>query len=163
MDRDTFWKIVDNARSKVDDVHDIAPLVTEVLQNLEASDIIAFKQHQCDLLNDSYRWDLWAVASIINGGCSDDGFDYFRAWLMANGKDRWEAAMSVPETIGQWAKGDEEFELFDYVAIKAFESKFSEDFPYDRLTGSRPPEPLGEPWEEDDVDELYPALSAKFS
>jgi hypothetical protein len=32
------------------------------------------------LMDRSYRNDLWAAGYLINGGCSDDGFDYFRGW-----------------------------------------------------------------------------------
>lgn len=97
MDRDTFWSIVDNARKTVDDTYDVAPAVTEKLKELTSDEIVSFKQHQYQLLDESYRWDLWAVGYIVNGGCSDDGFDYFRAWLMANGSERWETALENPE------------------------------------------------------------------
>jgi hypothetical protein len=33
------------------------------------------------------------------GGCSDDSFDYFRAWLIAQGKDVFESAIRDPETL----------------------------------------------------------------
>ena len=103
MDRDTFWSIVDNARKTVDDTYDVAPAVTEKLKELTSDEIVSFKQHQYELLDESYRWDIWAVGYIVNGGCSNDGFDYFRAWLMANGRERWETAMKNPEAIGDWA------------------------------------------------------------
>ncbi|MFL6076856.1 MAG: DUF4240 domain-containing protein [Mycobacteriales bacterium] len=32
---------------------------------------------------ESYQGDLWGAAYLINGGASDDGFDYFRGWLIA--------------------------------------------------------------------------------
>ena len=34
-----------------------------------------------------YRWDMWAAAYLIGGGCSDDGFIDFRAGLIAQGLD----------------------------------------------------------------------------
>ena len=37
-------------------------------------------------MDDSYRWDLWGAAYLANGGCSDDGFDYFRGWLIGQGR-----------------------------------------------------------------------------
>jgi hypothetical protein len=30
--------------------------------------------------------DQWGAAYLANGGCSDDGFDYFRGWLIGQGR-----------------------------------------------------------------------------
>ena len=37
-------------------------------------------------MDDAYIWDLWGAAYLINGGCSDDGFAYFRSWLISRGR-----------------------------------------------------------------------------
>jgi hypothetical protein len=42
------------------------------------------------LLAASYRTVLWAAACLINGGYSDDGFEYFRGWLIVQGRDVFE-------------------------------------------------------------------------
>jgi hypothetical protein len=34
-----------------------------------------------------YGWPLWGPAYIMNGGCSDDGFDYFLGWLVGQGRE----------------------------------------------------------------------------
>ncbi|WP_217498085.1 MULTISPECIES: DUF4240 domain-containing protein [Sphingomonas] len=34
----------------------------------------------------SYRWDLWRAAKVAKGGVSDDGFEYFRTWLISRGR-----------------------------------------------------------------------------
>lgn len=163
MDRNTFWSIIDDARSTVEDTYEVAPATTEKLKELSADEIVSFKQHQYELLDDSYRWDLWAVGYIINGGCSNDGFDYFRAWLMANGRERWETAMQNPEAIGEWAEPDEaDYEDMLYVAVDAYTAKTGEEFPYDKLTVTHPSEPAGERWEEDQLESMYPKLCKKF-
>lgn len=163
MDRDTFWSIIDDARKTVADTFHIAPAVTAKLRELSGDEIVSFKQHQYQLLDESYRWDLWAVGYIVNGGCSDDGFDYFRAWLIANGRERWETAMKSPEAIGDWADPNAtEYEEMLYVAVEAYEAETGEDFPYDKLAVSRPSEPAGEPWDEEQLQEVYPTLCEKF-
>ncbi len=35
--------------------------------------------------------------SVVNGGCSDDGFEYFRGWLIGQGGAYFEAALKDPE------------------------------------------------------------------
>ncbi|WP_342210876.1 LysR family transcriptional regulator [Streptomyces sp. DH-12] len=42
---------------------------------------------------------LWAAAYVINGGCSDDGFDYFRGWLIAQGREVFERAVARPGAL----------------------------------------------------------------
>lgn len=48
---------------------------------------------------DSYRNPLWAAAYVINGGCSDDGFDYFRGWLIVQGHGVYERVVADPDTL----------------------------------------------------------------
>jgi Protein of unknown function (DUF4240) len=48
---------------------------------------------------DSYDWGLWGAAYVIDGGCSDDGFDYFRAYLISRGRAVFEAAMADPDSL----------------------------------------------------------------
>ena len=163
MDRDSFWKIVDDARQTSGDVCDVAPGVVEHLETLEPAEIISFGQNMSDLLNETYRWDLWAVGYIVNGGCSDDGFEYFRAWLVAQGRERFEAALKDPKLIGDWAEpGENECEDLMGAGWDAFHAKTGGGFPSGAITGNRSADPTGEPWEEDGLEKLYPNLCKKF-
>ncbi|VVE59175.1 hypothetical protein PAN31117_05280 [Pandoraea anapnoica] len=38
---------------------------------------------------------------MINGGCSDDGFDYFRGWLIAQGKRVFMLALAEPDSLAE--------------------------------------------------------------
>src|SRR5690242_6850463 len=49
-----------------------------LLRALPPEDVLAFLQCFEERMVESYRWDLWAAASLIQGGCSDDAFDDFR-------------------------------------------------------------------------------------
>ncbi|MEU4667047.1 DUF4240 domain-containing protein [Amycolatopsis sp. NPDC023774] len=51
------------------------------------------------LLTESYRSSLWAAACLINGGCSDDGFDYFRGWLLTQGREVFTRALADPDSL----------------------------------------------------------------
>ncbi|OSP39974.1 hypothetical protein B7767_28795 [Streptomyces sp. 13-12-16] len=44
---------------------------------------------------------LWAAAYVINGGCSDDGFDYFRGWLIAQGRETFERVVADPDALAE--------------------------------------------------------------
>jgi hypothetical protein len=38
---------------------------------MEPAEIVSFQQHLLGRMQEAYRSDLWAVAYIVNGGCSD--------------------------------------------------------------------------------------------
>ena len=106
MEQTQFWGLIDKARESVGSTEEMSDAVGKALLGLTADEIVAFRQQQDQLMAESYRWDVWAVAYIVNGGCSDDGFDYFRAALMAEGSKRWLAAMarhrrSVPGSMSR--------------------------------------------------------------
>jgi hypothetical protein len=113
-------------------------------------------------MGESYRNDLWAAAYLINGGCSDDGFTYFRGWLIAQGQQVFERALADPATLedaivmdGAW---DADLEEFLYAARQAYEDATGVEMP------ERPVpewELRGPEWDEDSVSEMYPALYAK--
>ncbi|WP_257233953.1 DUF4240 domain-containing protein [Streptomyces sp. JV178] len=62
---------------------------------------MAAQQILWDLLGTSYRAPLWAAAFTINGGCSDDGFDYVRGWLVLQGHEVFERAVADPDSLAR--------------------------------------------------------------
>ena len=109
MDVDTFWQYIEQSRRQTDDCEEQGGILSEMLEALDVEEIISFQDHMADRMHESYRWDLWAVASIMNGGCSDDGFDYFRQWVIAQGREFFEAVMQAPERASEGvAAGDED-------------------------------------------------------
>ncbi|MFF5228038.1 DUF4240 domain-containing protein [Dactylosporangium sp. NPDC000521] len=78
---------------------DVAAAVVRLLRHRPAAEIAAFAQPLWDLLAVSYRVDLWAAAYLINGGASDDGFEYFRGWLIAQGRETFERALADPDSL----------------------------------------------------------------
>src|SRR4029450_325709 len=85
MDRAEFWAMVEAARPPGggDSVQHAARLVA-ALAELPAAEILTYQHLQDQLMAESYHWDLWGAAYLLNFGCSDDGFDYFRGWLRTN-------------------------------------------------------------------------------
>jgi hypothetical protein len=162
MDQKMFWTIVDRSREKAGGAPDAHSKTLEAaLLELDADDIEAFDRMFRSYLAQAYSWDLWGAAYIIGGGCSDDGFTDFRAWLISKGQAVYEAALrdadSLADVVGE-TDGDAQFEEFTYAASKAWEQKLNkapEDFPWE--DSGQAAEPSGEPWDEDDD-----ALAARF-
>ena len=172
MDEARFWRIVGDTKSAAREdrerqVHELL----ERLSELEPAEIVDFDRIYHDLLARAYSWDLWGAAYVIGSGCSDDGFEYFRDWLISKGRAAYDTALRDPEALADivtHGDADEgcEFEDFRYAALQAWERRTGKDghhFPVDKST-QQPEEPTGQPWEED-ADELarrYPRLWAKF-
>lgn len=59
---------------------------------------------------------MWCAGYLMNGGCADDGFEYFRNWIISRGKDVYDQAKANPDTlISQKNNGEDdmfEFESF---------------------------------------------------
>ncbi|TXJ29063.1 MAG: DUF4240 domain-containing protein [Chitinophagaceae bacterium] len=57
------------------------------LQKLTPAEIVGFRLRTDRLLYDTYNAETWCAGYIRNGGCSDDGFEYFRNWIISRGKE----------------------------------------------------------------------------
>ncbi|WP_405687885.1 DUF4240 domain-containing protein [Streptomyces sp. NBC_00057] len=104
MDTTDFWNLIDDARAQVTDPADAEAVVERASALLAArprDEIVAAQQLLWDLMAASYRAPLWAAAYTINGGCSDDGFDYFRGWLIAQGREVFERVVADPDTLAE--------------------------------------------------------------
>lgn len=99
MDAGKFWMIMDaTAPFRRDPERQVAELGQQ-LRELSTDDLEAFGQAFERAQRNAYRWDLWGAAIIINGGASSDGFAYFRNWLIAQGRDIYEAALADPDSL----------------------------------------------------------------
>jgi hypothetical protein len=172
MDDSKFWDLIEESKRKAKgDFDDQAESLLGLLRKLPPEDIVQFDRIYHDRLARAYTWDLWGAAYVIGGGCSDDGFDYFRDWLISRGRTVYEAALRVPESLVEavtTADADEhcEFEDFRYVALRAWEARTGrgeDEFPAEQGM-QQPDEPTGEAWQEDDSElaRRFPRLSAKF-
>jgi hypothetical protein len=109
---------------------------------------------------------------VVHGGCSDDGFEYFRRWLVSRGRYVYEAALANPDSLAQLEArpgpdGVWEFEEIYYVAKEVFEEKGGEGDVRDYSepeAGFGGPGPAGEPFEVDDqhLGRRYPNLWRRF-
>ncbi|MEU9475471.1 DUF4240 domain-containing protein [Streptomyces sp. NPDC048191] len=142
MDTEAFWRVLDAAKDG-DRPPSIA--IANHLSALPAGEILAFEYHFSRLRDAVYRWDVWAAAYLIGGGCSDDRFSDFTAGLVALGREWYEQIAALPDALAGHpavraaaAIGDQDVifdEDFNFVSSKA----------YERLTGDT--DAFWEAWE----------------
>ncbi|WP_405853696.1 DUF4240 domain-containing protein [Streptomyces sp. NBC_00090] len=104
MDKQQFWQLIEAARNQASNPNDgeaVAREATSLLASRPVEEIVAAEQVLRDLMVDSYTNPLWAAAHIANGGCSDDGFDYFRGWLIAQGREVFEHVVADPDALAE--------------------------------------------------------------
>ncbi|MFD8951587.1 DUF4240 domain-containing protein [Streptomyces xanthophaeus] len=79
----------------------VAREATSLPASWPVEEIVAAEQVRWDLMVDSCSNPLWAAAYLAHGGCSDDGFDYFRGWLIAQGCDVFERVAADPDALAE--------------------------------------------------------------
>ncbi|MFI1652288.1 DUF4240 domain-containing protein [Streptomyces avidinii] len=104
MNKQQFWQLIEAARNQASNPNDgeaVAREATSLLASRPAEEIVAAEQVLWDLMVDSCSNPLWAAACLANGGCSDDGFDYFRGWLIAQGCEVFERVVADPDALAE--------------------------------------------------------------
>lgn len=165
MDVDEFWYLIEASRRRGDRCKEQTEALVDLLEQRSPDEIVSFQRHFSDRRRESYRWDLWAVAYIINFGCSDDGFDYFRGWLIAQGRQYFEAALVSAERAANRASPGGSYWCEDilYAADRAYESRTGNELPPEAFGEPRIAEgPQGEKWAEEELERLYPELCQRF-
>ena len=100
MDQEQFWDIIAKAcRSDPRRAEEWDQRLQAELEKLKPAEIIEWNHIFDRLAARAYTVDLWGAAYTINGGASDDGFYYFRCWLIGMGRDVYEAAVTNPDSL----------------------------------------------------------------
>jgi len=167
-DDERWWDFVDRARQEAGEPQARAALLVDWLSRLDVDQIVAFDRFFLERVNEAYRTELWEVAYIMNGGCSDDGFDYFLGWLVSEGKQRYLAALADPRAAADGVEPDEEpFECEEMwgAASHAFAARTGQSIEtyYEEHAPNVPRSNIGEPFDEDTVEERYPEVAARLS
>lgn len=96
MDEDLFWALIDDGLGD-DPLGARLDSLPERLASFSATAIRAFEKILRDMDQRACRWDIWALAYLLQGGCSDDAFDAFRGWLILQGRAVFEATLANPD------------------------------------------------------------------
>lgn len=135
LDEDTYWEIIGKSLRNTKTQEDQEQFLINEIRKLTPKEIIGFKLLTDKLLYDTYTSEMWCAGYIMNGGCSDDGFEYFRNWIISRGRDVYYKAKEDPDNL--ISEVSEEIEFYDfegfwYVAPEAFSRKTGKDL-YDYI------------------------------
>lgn len=173
LDEDLFWSIIDQSLKNTNNQDQQEQFLIREISKLTPKQMVGFRLRTDKLLYDTYNSEMWCAAYIMNGGCSDDAFEYFRNWLISRGKETFYSAKQNPDNLIDVVNPDEEyyeFEGFWYVALEAFQRTTKTEL-YDYIDeenfqtkeGHYPQFEFN--WEEDDPESMKlicPRLFARF-
>ena len=163
MDDSRFWMLVDAARSRAGANEQARPpALRAALAALPADEIQAFQRVYDRMIARANRWDLVGAAYLMNGGCSDDGFRYFRDWLISEGRATYEQALADPDSLAELPVQDcFELESFGYAALDAYAEHTDKELERDFADELAMPE--GHEWDADELPAMFPRLAAKYA
>ena len=164
-----FWQIIESSKTKSNSKEQQYDAILNSLKSLSLEETAGFRIQTDKLLNISYKNELWCAAYIINSGCSDDGFEYFRCWLISKGKKVFYETLKNPDYLVNHTTSDDdenEFEDFWNVANDAFQKKTGRDLhAFLERSSIDAYKPIKLTWNEDDpnsMKKICPKLFKKF-
>lgn len=170
-----FWNVISRSLAGTDSVRLRAEkqerLLERELARLSRDEHTGFLGHFYACHRKAYRRDLWAVAFVVMGGCSNDCFMDFRTWLVFRGNRVYTAALQNPDSLApefaKIPKGD--IPLWEYYLSGQYDERFGEgeyDKAYRRF--KLPPEKFADPeneWsggDEASMKRLCPTVFEKY-
>ena len=174
-----FWDLIN--RSKEHGEEQVEWLTNELVKQ-KTEEIFNFEIEFKNKMDQSYTPSLWGAAFVIMGGCSDDGFDYFRGWLISRGEELFNKALKNPEYLAEYLTEDNlqedvfapQLEEILSVASDAYTYQKTGEIEYDDEINTEfldeleargykfEPIEIELDWEEEDLEERYPLLWERF-
>ncbi len=159
MNENDFWDIIEHTRKFSKRNYRMqCDVLTEYLSSLPSNEIIQFNRTFQLLMAESYSSKLWEAAYALNGGCSDDCFEYFRTWLIAQGKANFYTVVHYPRAMFFICVKEllSNYEGFAYCSYQAYMNRTGSGLP---PTNGIEYKELGEAFNENTAFLRYPELA----
>lgn len=138
MGEDHYWQIIDQSLQEGPHQSWQEHFLVHKLQEFSLEELIGYELRTELLMGATFTSDLWCAAHLMNNGCSNDSFDYFRYWLISRGNNVFRDALRDPDTLVVQIDSNKQFydfERFGYIAHTVFEQKTGENlYDYTRIS-----------------------------
>jgi len=129
MDTDQFWRLVDRAASP--DPAAAAESLYDALSALPPDDVLAYEREFVRQMGRSNTLVHHAAAETIMGYTSQDVFVSFRTWVLAQGREVYDAFVADPDSLAPHGPTDDEqvgaAESFEGVALDVWSTQTGRD------------------------------------
>ena len=162
VDEACFWELIEKTKGNDSSPAEQIELLIAELELFKATEIGKFQKLLQQKMAELYHWDVWAVAYLAQGGCSDDAFEAFRPWIILQGRTVYQLALKdvtkfsayVPSGLETQAEG-----LLSAPAI-AYENRAGKPM---RPVKTKALKLQGKPWEEEELASRYPELFRRYN
>lgn len=156
MDFNLFWELIDESSTADSNIGKVE-LLGSKLATFDPSAIKRFAVLLNDCMDQLNHWDLWAVAWISRNGCSDDDFDYFKAWIIMQGRAVFESVIASPLSVTEHVHSQQDIqcEALLHTPFSVYEEKTSRPL---RLSSRNQSKIKGKSWTEAELQDRYPAV-----
>lgn len=127
-----FWQIIKDAKVNSPDKTDISLALESILNTLAADDVHDFDKELSDKISELYSEDILRVASLLKGPLTDDGFHYFRLYLILQGEETYTLSLEKPEDAGLKVQ---KFYMFSFIKYEVAEFTHIPSAVYKNKTG----------------------------
>src|SRR5581483_10323985 len=128
MDHKIFWNIMKETKQKSSgDVKHQVVLIEAYLWNFSLAEIEIFYRIYLAfrILASDEKLEM-EIGQLM--GFSDDSFDYFKAWLIAQGEDIFHKVVKDPTQLQNFLRGNCQLEELNYVPYNVYEAKLGRDW-----------------------------------
>jgi hypothetical protein len=141
-------------------------LVSHLRQELQGAgpaELQSFQDHLMVAVAEAYTGRLYAASYLVNGGGSLDGFYYFRAWLVFQGRETHRQAITDPDSLAdictdRGVVADYECEGVLNVAKRLYRERTGQDLSWQSDPGDLGQPMPGERWADEELPLLLPRL-----
>lgn len=160
IDEILFWTLISEARKSSENKYDFIDNLKTILEAFQPVELRNFQKHLLIKLNELNIWDIWALAYIVRRGCGDDGFDYFKAWVISKGHQAYMSILALEEqNLKNIFDEDPQLEELFYLAQEIYEDKTGDimkpvKVKQQKITGKK--------WTEENLELMFPSLCKMF-
>lgn len=127
MNRQLFWEIIEKAKNgSRGNMNRQRDMLIGQLSQFSDEDILNFYAIQCFYYDAADKERVVIACAIVNDGTTDDGFEYFRGWLIAQGETVYKSVLLNPDNLADVCEPSGQlfyFEEMSYIAREAYNKK----------------------------------------
>ena len=100
MNKNEFWELIQTSFEEGEWTSEKQmEILIDKLSTYSEEEILKFASIYKVYDKEANKSKLWAAAYVMNGGCSDDCFDYFKGWLISRGEEPYLNALKEPDSL----------------------------------------------------------------
>jgi hypothetical protein len=166
VDDKAFWAVIAEARAAADpdDIDEVVGAIEEAIAALDDEELVAFHHQFLRQYWKCYRYEIRAAAMVIGGDeASEDFYDDFCCWLIAQGQERFDKTLADPDSLAALEIVTDDLaagELLDF-ADRTYMERTGGEIP-DEEGFQQPENPAGKPLTEADLQKKLPQLCNAF-